>query len=103
MLLLEKLCQLTQTAAVVSLKSISKQSEVGSKRSLIRLGCDGVPYSIASKILQSVFKCEVCNQEVDTHQVSLEEHSKTVHPAKQDVNYVLYFDHILLVPEAGHM
>lgn len=57
----------------------------------------------ARKILMAVYVCEICDKETDTNYISLEEHTKTVHPDKDGIYYKLYFDNVILIPGAGHM
>ena len=67
----------------------------------MRVGFDGVPYGIASSIIDNTVLCSICQQEVDVSKEPFSVHAETEHPGRA-VESVKLFGDILLTPGAGH-
>ena len=85
------------------LLNLQSQCEIGKTREWVRVGCDGVPYSIADKLINNLVLCKVCNNHIDTCKETIESHFIDVHPENTNVEFAKVFDSILLVPGAGHI
>lgn len=85
------------------LLNLQSQCEIGKTREWVRVGCDGVPYSIADKLINNLVLCKVCNSHIDTCKETIESHFIDVHPENTNVEFAKVFDSILLVPGAGHI
>lgn len=85
------------------IKNILKQCNVGEHRKWIRIGCDGVPYSIADSLIDSLVVCCICKEEIDLRKQSFELHIIQSHSGIENVSYKKIFGNILLTPGAGHI
>ena len=84
------------------LRNLKEQSGVGKQRKWVRMGFDGVPYGIASSIIDNTVVCSVCKQELNISKRPFSEHAEAEHPG-QEVECTKLFDDVLLVPGTGHM
>ena len=84
------------------LREISNQCMGGSLRKWIRIGCDGVPYNIAVKLLDEIYVCSNCSSHIDLKEQSIEDHVNRS-PDCNDADKPKLFDSILLVPGPGHI
>lgn len=83
---------------------IGKASKVGTDREWIRVGCDGVPYNIASSLLNDIYICNDCGEEIDISKTPLIVHLDEKHKRNKDkISFKLHFDYVLLVPGVGHL
>ena len=83
------------------LKDIVKQCKVGKDRCWLRVGFDGVPYRMASEIIENYVVCNGCGNEFEDKESFLE-HAAKIHP-KLEPSYHCYFENVFLAVGAGHM
>lgn len=80
------------------LLNLQSHCEIGKTRVWVRVGCDGVPYSTADKLINNLVLCKVCNNHIDTCKETIESHFIDVHTENTNVEFAKVFDSILLVP-----
>lgn len=87
------------------LKDLLKQGRVGDYLQWIRVCFDGVPYRMALELIASLYKCNICEEEVDIIETPKVNHWKDKHPYLnlEDVTYEMVFGKLLLAVGAGHM
>lgn len=85
------------------LKNVLKQCDVGRSRKWVRIGCDGVPYSIADSLIDSLVICPVCNEELDLQIHSFETHVFENNCGVDITGFKKAFGNVLLTPGAGHI
>ena len=85
------------------LLNLQSQCEIGKTREWVRVGCDGVPYSMADKLINNLVLCKVCNNHINTCKETIESHFIDIHSENTNVEFAKVFDSILLVPGAGHI
>lgn len=74
----------------------------GSLRKWIRIGCDGVPYNIAVKLLDGIYVCSNCSSHIDLKEQFIEDHLNRS-PDCNDADKPKLFDSNLLGPGPGHI
>ena len=84
------------------LHNLRDQAEVGVKRKWLRVGFDGVPYGIASSLIDNTVVCNSCDKEMNIAKTPFQQHVESEHPG-QDIEYTKVFRDIFLVPGAGHI
>ncbi|XP_038068103.1 uncharacterized protein LOC119737671 [Patiria miniata] len=84
------------------LLNLKQQAGVGTDRSWIRVGFDGVPYRIANLLIKNTIMCEVCNEHIDISVTPFDAHCEIKHPGVYDIGSKKLLDDILLTPGAGH-
>lgn len=51
------------------LMNIMTQCDVGNSRQWVRVGCDGVPYAIADKLINQCLVCGICNEQMSCNAI----------------------------------
>ncbi|XP_046346471.2 uncharacterized protein LOC124127059 [Haliotis rufescens] len=88
----------------VVLRRILEDVGVGISRSWCVIGCDGLPYNLASRVIDNHYTCSICNA-TDIHGMSdLQKHLDYDHnqPCHNPQEHRT-FGNILLLPGPGHM
>ena len=80
---------------------LKKECDVPEKRKWIVVWSDGVPYLFMCKLLESLFICNVCGQEVDKYSEPLVEHINMNHQG-MNVDFNSVFDGIIPMTGPGH-
>ena len=70
-----------------------------SERKWVSVMCDGVPYTFAALMQDTMKKCSVCDDIVDI--CSIEEH-KAIH-SKQRISFLRLFPNLIVRPGPGHI
>ncbi|CAC5421711.1 unnamed protein product [Mytilus coruscus] len=69
------------------LLNLQSQCEIGKTKEWVRVGCDGLPYSIANKLIYDVILCKVCNDYIDTGKETIESHFINANPENTNVEF----------------
>ena len=85
------------------LENLREQAGIGKEKAWPRVGFDGVPYRIASEIIEHTKLCLLCNEIIDISISSEKDHAKEKHSNCAKVQFDYYYGNILLTPGAGHM
>ena len=69
----------------------------------IRVGFNGVPYSIAKELIENTVKCLDCGDMIDLKEEPFEEHLEELHHGEESINMGNFFGNLLLAPGPGHI
>ena len=72
------------------LENLRKPAGVGKEKAWIRVGFDGVPYRIASEIIEHTKLCLLCNEIIDISITSEKDHAKEKHSNCAKVQFDYY-------------
>ena len=85
------------------LENLQEQAGVGKEKGWTQVGFDGIPYRVASEIIEHTKLCLLCNEIIDISITSEKDHAKEKHSDCAKVQFDYYYGNILLTPGAGHM
>ena len=85
------------------LENLREQAGVGKEKTWRQVGFDGIPYCIASEIIEHMRLCLLCNDIIDISITSGKNHAKEKHSYCAKVQFDYYYGNILLTPGSGHM
>ena len=84
---------------------IKQQADVGGKRKWIIVWSDGLPFTQAVSLQESIFTCSVCQQDIDINKLSFKQHCIESHSKfdQSGINFERMFGDILFLPGPGHI
>ena len=89
------------------LTHIKQQCHIPRDRKWVVVWSDGVPYLYMCKLLDRLYVCSVCRQEIDIRSVSMAEHIDVEHPAveitERESTGTRLFSYVLPMPGPGHI
>ena len=85
------------------LENLQEQAGVGKEKGWTQVGFDGIPYRIASEIIEHTKLCLLCNEIIEISITSEKDYAKEKHSDCAKVQFDYYYGNILLTAGAGHM
>lgn len=92
----------SRKTVITVLHHIKEIARVPEQRKWVMVWSDGVPYIHVADIVENVYKCLVCHEEIDTKEVSLEDHSLHCNGSEPST-YQRVFTYVVPRPGPGHI